>query len=263
MWRNLLLGLVPVWLAAQGNPDLFTKAPPAIEEALRGRVTAFFEAQQAGKFRQADNYVAEDSKDAYYAAEKPNCKSWKLERLVWEEDFKKARAFTTCDTTMMTITGPLSVKMPLTSHWKIVDGQWFWYLPPQPAVRKTPFGEFRPGPDPKGQPATGLPPKIPTLDEILSQLKLSRNQVAFARGRGGREEVLFTNGSPGPVTLAIDPDPAAGVRATVEKQDLKGGESTKLIFTYTPGPVRLPDEITVALRVEPFTQSMPIKLSFR
>ncbi len=263
MSRNLLLGLISVCLFGQGNPDLFTKAPPAVEDALRARVTAFFEAQQAGKFRQADQYVAEDSKDAYYAAEKPNCKAWKLERFVWEQEFTKARAFITCDTSLMTITGPLKVKMPLTSHWRVVDGQWYWYLPPQPAVRQTPFGEFRPGPEPKGPAPAGLPARLPTLEEILSQLQLSRNQVRFERGRQGREEILFTNGSPGPVKLAIDTEPAAGVKATIEKQDLNGGESTKIIFTYTPGPVRLPDEITVALRVDPFTQSMPIKLSFR
>lgn len=263
MLRNLLLGLAPVFLLAQGDPDLFTKAPPAVEEALRARVTAFFEAQTAGKYRQADNYVAEDSKDAYYGAEKPSCKAWKVERFTWEEDYTKARALITCDTSMMTFAGPLAVKMPLTTHWKLVDGQWFWYLPPKPAVWKTPFGEFRPGPDPKGQPAASLPSKLPTLEEIISKLKLNRNQVAFTRGRESREEVLFTNSSPGPVNLSIDPDPVAGVKATVEKKDLNGGETTKVIFTYTPGPTKPPDEVTVGLRVDPFALSMPIKLSFR
>jgi len=259
--RFLVPWILPLLLYAQGDPDLFTKAPPAVEEALRARVVAFYEAQQAGKFRQADLYVAEEAKDAYYGAEKPTCKSWKLERFLWEEGYQKARAFITCDTSLMTITGPLNVKMPLTSHWKLVDGQWFWYLPPQPAVRKTPFGEFRPGPasDNRG----GVPLRLPSAQEILSQLRLSKDQVVFVREREGSEEVQFTNGTEGGVRLSLDFRPIPGIEATLDKTDLKAGETARILIKYKPGEAKPPDKAVIAVQVDPFTQSMPIQVSFR
>ena len=36
------------------------------------------------------------------------------------------------------------LKVPTPSTWKLVDGKWFWYVDAQ-AVRKTPFGEVKPG----------------------------------------------------------------------------------------------------------------------
>jgi len=252
---------VPLALAAQPNSELFTKAPPVVEEALRTRVTAFYEAQMAGKFRQADQYVAEEAKDAFYGAEKPNCKAWKLEKILWEEGYTKARAFSTCDTTLMNITGPMNVKMPLISHWKLVDGQWFWYLPPSPPVRITPFGEMRAGPPAKD--ATPPPVRMPTPEEIVSQLKLSKNSVTLSLARESADEVVFTNSTPGNVHLSLDYRSWPGFSAVLDKGELKAGESAKILLKYTPSAQKPAGNIKVSLRVDPFTLAMPIEVSFR
>ncbi len=46
------------------------KAPPKVEEALRTRIGQFYTLFQQGKFRQAEAFVAEDSKDAFYGMTK-------------------------------------------------------------------------------------------------------------------------------------------------------------------------------------------------
>ena len=58
-------------VAAQTKPtDIFEKAPPEVDNALRERVSKFFQAHVDGKFRLAEEVIAEDSKDFFYNMEK-------------------------------------------------------------------------------------------------------------------------------------------------------------------------------------------------
>ena len=59
-----LLKLCPFLIAGamasgQDNSELFEKAPPPIDEALRARVTQFYQAYTAGKFRDGKADVVE------------------------------------------------------------------------------------------------------------------------------------------------------------------------------------------------------------
>ena len=63
----LLLGGIAL---AQEAGNIFEKAPPEVDEALRARITRFYQAFIDGKFRLADALVADDSKDVFFAAEK-------------------------------------------------------------------------------------------------------------------------------------------------------------------------------------------------
>ena len=49
--------------------------PPEVDQALRARVTAFFQAHVDGSFRKAFEIVAEDTKDYYFKTEKVQFKS--------------------------------------------------------------------------------------------------------------------------------------------------------------------------------------------
>jgi hypothetical protein len=69
-------------LLAQGQVDLFQKAPPEVDEALRARVTKFYQAHVDGKYRLADEVVAEDSKDAFFEARKPRYRKFELSRII-------------------------------------------------------------------------------------------------------------------------------------------------------------------------------------
>ena len=52
--------------AAQTATNPFDKAPPNVDDALKTRVTEFYQDHIDGKFRKAEQLVAEDSKDAFY-----------------------------------------------------------------------------------------------------------------------------------------------------------------------------------------------------
>src|ERR1700682_756304 len=94
---NLCLFLI-AWALASGqdNSDLFEKAPPPIDEALRARVTQFYQAFTSGKFREAYPLVAEDSQDAFFAASKDTLKSCEILRIRYSDNFTKADVVEAC-----------------------------------------------------------------------------------------------------------------------------------------------------------------------
>ena len=76
-------------LHAQNNP--FNRATPDVEAALRARITGFFEAQQQGKWRQAQEFVSEESIDAYLERDKNRYASFEIQNLRWVgEAYKEA-----------------------------------------------------------------------------------------------------------------------------------------------------------------------------
>src|SRR5438067_7758827 len=79
-------------LSAQPPADLFHKAPPAVDEALRARISKFFQLHVEGKFRQAESLVAEDSKDFFYSANKPKYLGYEIRDIAYTDDFTKAKA---------------------------------------------------------------------------------------------------------------------------------------------------------------------------
>ena len=80
-------------VAAQTKPtDVFEKAPPDVDNALRERVAKFFQAHIEGKFRQAEAVIAEDSKDFYYNMEKQRYLGFEIVRINYSENFTKAAA---------------------------------------------------------------------------------------------------------------------------------------------------------------------------
>ena len=143
-----LMALVTVLLAAalaQSPAELFEKAPPQVDEALRARVTRFYQAHVEGKFRVADQYVAEDSKDAFFSADKRRFGGFEITRISYSDSFAKARVVTTVDDEFVNPLGRYAVKMPLTTLWKLDQGEWFWYVVPSDGPKETPFGKMKAG----------------------------------------------------------------------------------------------------------------------
>src|ERR1044072_5758427 len=90
--RACLFVFLASCLSAQAPEDLFHKAPPAVEEALRARITQFFQLHVDGKFRQAESLVAEDTKDFFYSANKPKYLGFEIKSISYNDDFTKAKA---------------------------------------------------------------------------------------------------------------------------------------------------------------------------
>lgn len=181
-----------VWALAvralgQQPADLFTKAPPAIDEALRDRISKFFQLQVDGKPRQAEQYVAEESKDYYYEMQKPKYLSFEIRSISYSDEFTKAKAMIAVE---MIVNMPgfqnKPMKIPFMTWWKVADGQWFWYVDPD-ASRITPFGKMNPGASKSDAPQAGGPPDMSKTPE--------RRFVVETGARGQAERAVEGTGS--------------------------------------------------------------------
>ncbi len=64
--------------------------PPEVDEALRARVTEFFQYHVDANFRKAYELVAEDTKEQYFGAQKWQFKSFKIDSIKYSDNFTKA-----------------------------------------------------------------------------------------------------------------------------------------------------------------------------
>ena len=134
-----LLMLAPT-ATPQTAVEVFRKAPPITDAALRERVAKFYQSYVDKKWRLSDEFVAEESKDRYYAAPKPPYLSYQINEIKFEDNFTKAIVLTlTEQDRMVAMGGVLRMKLPMQSYWKLVDSKWMWYLPDRNCVA-TPMG---------------------------------------------------------------------------------------------------------------------------
>ncbi|HXN46889.1 MAG TPA: hypothetical protein VN893_09645, partial [Bryobacteraceae bacterium] len=146
--------------AAQNTPAKPPEAlaPPEIDAALRDRVTKFFQAEVNGKYRQADQYVAEDTKDYFYVINKIHLVKFDITKIVYSANFTKA-AVTVRTERELGIAAIPNMKMynQESTDWKIENGLWCWSVDQN--IIKTPFGDMRRStPVPAGQ-ASGAAPR--------------------------------------------------------------------------------------------------------
>jgi hypothetical protein len=256
IWLGLLF--LAAVSSGQDAVALFEKAPPEIDGALRARVTKFYQLHVEGKFRAADEFVAEDSKDAFFDADKPHCRAFDIMKISYAGDFSRATVVIACDTDfMMPMAGPIPVKMPVSSRWKTVDGEWMWYV--EPVSKKgapAPAGNSAP---PAAAPLAFTPVDLATVSELV---KTDRQQVNFDPAKAGAESVVVTNGLPGGVTLALQPTRLDGFELKLDRTSLEQGQSATLSILYKPSPDRKPSAAVVTLVVSPIMKEIPIQIRF-
>jgi len=259
MLATWIIAVAPL-LAAQTPADQLQKAPPAIDDALRARIGQFFQYHVEGKGRLAEALVAEESKDDFYNGNKPRCLKFEIARIDYSEQFSKARATVVC-TMYVNMIGfmdkPLPV--PMTSLWKQVEGQWYWYAPPP--SRETPFGVMRPGPvSATDAPARPLP-QGKEMQILLEQVKVDRKALQFPYGTGGIEQVAITNGMPGKISLSLGSTKQPGIEASLDAAEVPGGG--KAMLTVKAGPVPAPrGPLTLEITIQPTGQVIPVQVSW-
>ena len=276
---KLYLFLIAGALAfGQDNSDLFEKAPPPIDEALRAKVTQFYQAYTSGKFRDAYPLVAEDSQDAFFALSKETVKSCEILRIKYTDDFTKADVVEACKGEWNYHGTKTATSFPLTSHWKIVDQQWFWYYV-KPTSSPSPFsptGFSSISPDSQADGAAKPLPVIPAnpleaARNILSHVKLDKNTIKLRGYETSKDELHVTNEMPGQITLSIDPIAFPGLKITPGKTDLQANEQTTVLFEYRLDDAsiecgdcakRVKSTLTAQLHVQPTGQIFPITVIF-
>jgi hypothetical protein len=248
----------------QNPAALFEKAPPDVEEALRARIKEFYGLYMEGKFRAADAFVAEDSKDAFYVAGKRKCRSIDIDTLKFSENFSKAEVMVSCDTDVMVEpVGLIRTPVPMRTRWKMLDGKWFWYVDPasEPGIA-TPFGFMKPG-SPNGPPgAMGMPAGGMSVAALATLVKADRQQVSLDVNTKAVGRVVVTNTMPGAVSLVLEPQEIPGFELALDKTSLSQGESAVLSIGYVPSKDRKPSPAVVKIVVSPTDQQIPIRIGF-
>jgi hypothetical protein len=212
----------------QAAPD-----PAEAEKALRQRVQEFYQLQVDKKFRAAEAYIAEDTKDLFYASGKPDLASFSIAKIVMKDNDTRADVTVKGKVSMFVMgQGMVPIDLPTTGTWKIEDDKWVWYVDRLAAIQ-TPFGDVKP--------AANAPPAAATPD-ISAQVKnfdvASLQNMVRAEPSGVSlsedqpvQSVTITNGMPGSVDLTLQTKSIPGIGIELGKTHLNAAEKVKLTLT--------------------------------
>ncbi len=89
MHRLLPLSLVALSLLAQA--PLLDKPPQDIDDTLRARVAQFYDFHVSRKYRQCEQFIAEESKDDFFVMNKPQLDSFRIGNIDYSDHFTKAK----------------------------------------------------------------------------------------------------------------------------------------------------------------------------
>jgi hypothetical protein len=245
---------------AQSPADLFEKAPPAVDSALRERIGQFYQLHIDGKFRQAEALVAEDTKDFFYSSNKPKYLSCEIAEIKYTDNFTNANAKVTCEMfVMMPGFTDKPLKVPHASRWKLVEGQWYWYVDMQ-EVNRTPFGEMKPGPG-RQTGAAPAPAIIRDPAELLNQVKADKSDVTLSPVKGSEETVRIANRMPGPIKLEVSGTTPAGVEVIVETAEVPSNGVGSVTFRVS-NPKELPKTAAVVeISANPLNLRFPVRVN--
>lgn len=267
MRRISALLLLPFGLGLSQTPaaaDLFTKAPPQVDEALRARVTQFNQLHIEGKFRQAEKLVAEESQDVFYNMEKRTYKSCEVIRITYVESFTAASVTQACKGDWNIQGQMMSVSMPMTTTWKLLSGNWFWsHIPPK--QQPTPFGGMAHQNETNSQPQkVELPKDIKAAGEaILGRVSIDKQEVMLSSYETKEEIVTITNALSGQVQVRADIDTGVpGFTATLDRAVINGGDKAVLKLRIEPKDKAPKSFTTVRVSIEPLGRVFPIKVGF-
>lgn len=244
---------------AQEKPNLFNAAPPDVEKALRDRVSAFYQAYVDGKFRSAEQYVAEDTKDIHYNQEKTKIRGFEIIKVTWNEGFKKASVVTTVQTTVQLRGQNIPAAAPMATRWKLEDGKWCYYVDMKEGMI-TPMGTMKPGAGSRDGVKIDDMIKNPSI--ILSQVKVSKEAFLLRSWEKSSDKVVVTNGMPGSITLVFQADKIAGLTQKMEKKELGPGETSVIELTYDPADKSAKPTLKSSVKIEPFNRTIEIPIVF-
>jgi hypothetical protein len=249
---------------AQISSDLFDKAPPHVDEALRARVTFFYQSHVDGKFRQADTAVHEDSKDAFFVADKNKYRGFEIIKIEYEADFTKARVVTAVDNDFfMPGAGKIPVTIPLTTFWRLDADEWWWFVVPQPdSGTDTPFGKMKAGPEAED---TSSPyyqlQHMQGVNDIGSKIQVNKTDLKLNCSSPATDEVVIKNGMNGFVSLRYAVDDPEGLTAKLDKTDLEAMGEARLTVSCVPTEGLAGKRYSGMIVVNPTNHQIPISIT--
>ncbi len=230
MHRWLLFPIVAATLWAQGTAPAKARA----EKALRARVDQFYTLQVQKKYRQAEAFVAEDTKDIYYNSHKSEMLGFSVTNVELSDKNTKAKVTIKARSTMMIMgAGRLPFEAPAVTLWKIENGVWVWYVDMEFAKR-TPFGSVRAADGAKDseKPNLAAMVKQPDVAALQNQVKIDRTSIVLTAAEPVQTATI-ENGMPGFVDVTLSPERVAGVAVELDKTHLAAGERASVRFRKT------------------------------
>lgn len=256
-------------------PALAQTPPPDVDQALRTRVTEFFQDFIDGQFRKALDLVAEDTKDEYFSSAKAQIKTFKVDTVKYDDSLANAVVTLTVKQIMRVQFEEVPVDVPMTTDWKIENGKWMFYKKPKTGTAwLTPMGPSNV--DVLKQNADGslnIPKKLDqdtllaAARQIFQQSSVDKDQVKLAAGKASSEKVVFHNGAQGSVSLDLSGAPKLpGFSVKLDKTTVNFGEDAAIEIAYTPPPDQdasaVPPPANLTLLVAPFNQAFQIRVTF-
>lgn len=245
--------------AAQNAAEVFAKAPPEVDEALRARIAKFYQAQVDGKARRAEEIVAEDSKDIFYNMAKPKFLGFEIRDITYSDNFTKAKAIVVVEMyLMMPGFEGKPMKVPGSTLWKIETGQWCWYIDPD-VLNTTPFGKMKDS----GKP--GAPPDLksaPTVESVGKQVRPDKLRATLTTLAPSSDQIKIHNGMQGSVRIELRHAVVRGLEIKADRTEIPAGEDAVLSFHYQPGQGLPPQTLTVEAEVQPINTILRFLVAF-
>jgi hypothetical protein len=262
---TLLLGFVlGAW--AQNPEQPSEKAPAEVDAALRARITKFYDAFMAGKFKEAYPMVADDSQDKFFELDKEQYKSCVIDMVQYSDHVTKALVITKCKGEWRLQGRVFPVTFPVRSNWALIDGQWYWrYV--KPTMVQSPFsttGWVPVPPESKDGQAPILPKDFAAVAQgILSKVSVDKTSVRFNSNQPSQEVVHVHNEMPGEVSLNFEDPGIPGLKISAGAAKLQAHQQTDVVFAWSPDTsAKTPPNTTVQLHIAPTNQVFPITLTF-
>ena len=252
--------------AAQNTPagPPQAAAPPEIDAALRDRITKFYQAQVNGKYRQADQYVAEDTKDYFYVLIKVPLVKFEITKIVYSANFTKAAVTVRTEREVAVALIPkMKMNNQESSDWKIENGLWCWSVDQN--VVKTPFGDMRRSTatsvNSQASGATAQLP-MPSVADMTKTVAADKSEVEL--GERKTDQVVLRNSLPGPVTLSLETPPTPGLEVKLDRAVVAPNGTAHVLFTYDPAADGAGQgTVGVKVVVQPTQQVIPIQVTLK
>jgi hypothetical protein len=250
---------------AQSAPAAASSAgvPPEVDAALRDRVAGFYRAQSNGKYRQADQYVAEDTKDYFYVMSKVPILKFEIQKIAYSDDFTKAVVTMRIERELAQAMMP---KMKLSLHnsfdWKIENGLWCWTV--DPSTAQTPFGPVRnPGTAPGGAQGAMPAPVVPNVADFSKSVAADKTEVELGERR--TDQVVFRNSLPIPITLSLEAPETHELQVKLDHAEIAPNGAGRVMFAYDApaGGATVEKMLMVNVTVQPTSQVISIRVKLK
>ncbi len=246
--------------ATAQNQSIFQKAPADVEEKLRARVTAFYSLYMQGKFRQAEQFVAEESRDLYYAMQKAPIRSFQVEQITWDDKFENATVLVAC-LSATPRTASQGIWVPINGKWKVQNGEWYLVIQPRTG---TPFGPMHFDNPLNTKPQPFERPTLEMLRKGAVQVEPQKLVFPAASSEAVVRKFTIRNTLPGVIYVTLGDPRTPGLKAILADPNILPEKEAVVEVTYDPKAASIKAGEAKELRVliQPLNQEVAVALQF-